>query len=271
MLRFAAFFFCLCFQTLAATGEDAVFLKDGVVTRVSPPARDGNLPRTRWEHKGESKLWTRAALAALKGHGKPLTDIVPRDIGDWCPAYPNADPAQRRAFWVGFLSALVKHESTYRSYAVGGGGRWYGLTQILPSTARLYGCRGRSGGDLKHGPTNLSCAIRIMAKTVTRDGVVSRGMRGVAADWGPLHSRSKRTDMMAWTQRQTYCKPMNSVRPQVRPDDLVVVRTRPEPEAIGTEPAVQDLPEVAGGEAAVGEVPAAADAAPEPQPIPVSE
>ncbi|QFT96674.1 hypothetical protein FIU85_05125 [Roseovarius sp. THAF8] len=278
MLRFAALVICLCFQSLAAAEEDGVVLRDGVVTRVSPPARDGNVPRTRWEHVGGSRLWTRAALAALKDHGKPLTDMVPRDIEEWCPAYPDASPAQRRAFWVGFLSALVKHESTYRSRAVGGGGRWYGLTQILPATARLYGCRGRSGGELKHGPTNLSCAIRIMAKTVTRDGVVSRGMRGVAADWGPLHSGSKRRDMMAWTRRQTYCKPMSTVRPRLRPDDLVVVRTlpAPEPEAIGVEPAVQDLPDVVGRapEAETPEaqeVPAAADAAPEPQPIPVSE
>ncbi|MGK7652140.1 transglycosylase SLT domain-containing protein [Roseovarius sp. B08] len=274
MLRIAAIVICLCFQSLAAAEEDGVVLRDGVVTRVSPPARDGNVPRTRWEHVGESRLWTRAALAALKDHGKPLTDIVPHDIDEWCPAYPDASPAQRRAFWVGFLSALVKHESTYRSYAVGGGGRWYGLTQILPSTARLYGCRARSGGELKHGPTNLSCAIRIMAKTVKRDGVVSRGMRGVAADWGPLHSSSKRQDMMAWIRRQTYCRPMSSVRPRLRPADLVVVRTlpEPEPEAVGTEPVVQDLPEVVGSAAAPAkEVPAAADAAPEPEPIPVSE
>lgn len=270
MLRFAALIFFLCFHS-PALAEEVVLAEDGTIVRLSPPARDGNLPRTRWEHVGGSALWTRAALAALKDHGKPLAEIVPRDIADWCPAYPDVSTSKRRAFWVGFLSALVKHESTYRSHAVGGGGRWYGLTQILPSTARLYGCRARSGGALKHGPSNLSCAIRIMTRTVTRDGVVSRGMRGVAADWGPLHSRSKRTDMMAWTRRQTYCKPMASVRPRVRPDDLVVVRSLTEPEAIGTEPVVQDLPEVARGEATAQEVPAAANAAPQPQPIPVSE
>lgn len=223
MFRTAAVVFCLCFHSVAVaqTGDAA----DGDVgARISPPAREGNLPRTRWEHVGGSALWTRAALAALKEHGKPLADMVPRDIGDWCPAYPTATAAQRRAFWVGFLSALVKHESTYRTSAVGGGGKWYGLTQILPSTARGYGCRARSGDALKHAPSNLSCAIRIMTRTVTRDRVVSRGMRGVAADWGPLHNRKKRGDMMAWTKRQSYCKPMSSVRPRARPETLVVVQ-----------------------------------------------
>lgn len=187
---------------------------------VYPPAREGNLPRTRWEGIPGSKLWTRAVLASLKDHASVLPEMVPADITDWCPAYPTASLEKRRAFWAGFLSTLVKHESTYKPYAVGGGGKWYGLTQILPSTARGYKCRARSGDALKHAPSNLSCALRIMSYTVSRDGVVSRGMRGVAADWGPLHSRKKRHDMMAWTKRQSYCKPLSSVRPRARPQSF---------------------------------------------------
>ncbi|WP_246162161.1 transglycosylase SLT domain-containing protein [Roseovarius faecimaris] len=185
-----------------------------------PPSREANLPRTRWESVPGSALWTRAVLASLKDHARVLPEMVPADIADWCPAYPSATMDKRRAFWAGFLSTLVKHESTYRAHAVGGGGRWYGLTQILPSTARGYKCRARSGEDLKHAPSNLSCALRIMAYTVPRDGVVSRGMRGVAADWGPLHSRKKRQDMMAWTKQQSYCKPMSAVRPRARPQSF---------------------------------------------------
>jgi hypothetical protein len=59
-----------------------------------------------------------------------------------------------------------------------------------------------------------------MAKTVARDQVVSRKMRGVAADWGPFHSSKKRNDMMAWTRSQSYCKPVGSVRPVARPATL---------------------------------------------------
>ncbi|WP_365353270.1 transglycosylase SLT domain-containing protein [uncultured Roseovarius sp.] len=163
---------------------------------------------------------TRAALSALKAHGAALTGVVPRDIANWCPSYPAASDANRRAFWVGFLSALAKHESTYDPRAVGGGGRWFGLLQILPATARGYKCRAGSGEALRDGPDNLSCAVRIMAHTVVRDGVVSEGMRGVAADWGPLHSASKRRDMQRWTRAQSYCKPLSSVRPRMRPARL---------------------------------------------------
>lgn len=181
------------------------------------PARSTEIPRARWDHRGDAPLLTRSALSALKAHGTALTALVPRDIAAWCPAYAAGPAKQRRAFWVGFLSALAKHESTYDPQAVGGGGRWHGLLQILPATARGYGCRARSGTALRHGPENLSCAIRIIAHTVTRDGVVSEGMRGVAADWGPLHSRTKRRDMQQWLRAQSYCKPRVVQRPRARP------------------------------------------------------
>ncbi len=186
--------------------------------QVSPPARPANLPRTRFQHQQGHALWTRAALSALKTHGKPLVDTIPSDIAGWCPGYSSADDAGRRAFWVGFLSALAKHESTYNPYAVGGGGRWYGLLQIQPSTARGYQCNVGTGEALKNGAANLSCAVRIMAVTVPRDGVLyGSGGRGVAADWGPMRSEAKRADMKGWLRRQNYCKPLNATRPKARP------------------------------------------------------
>ncbi|MBT0956267.1 transglycosylase SLT domain-containing protein [Alphaproteobacteria bacterium KMM 3653] len=200
--------------------EARVFLAVQTVPSLSlrPAPRRGSLPRTRWEHQKGSGIWTRAALSALKGHAKPLVSMVPKDIEHWCPAYPDQGPEKRAAFWVGFMSALAKHESTYRATAVGGGGRWYGLLQIYPDTARRYGCRARTGEALKNGAANLSCAARIMAVTVRRDGVVGQGGRGgVAADWGPMVHSSKRADIAAWTRKQSYCVPMQVKRPMPRP------------------------------------------------------
>ncbi|WP_241434522.1 transglycosylase SLT domain-containing protein [Sulfitobacter noctilucae] len=204
------------------TGEARINAAQAVfTTALRPPARRGNLPRTRWQHMSGHALWTRAALAALKDHGQPLVNLVPADVTDWCPKYPQADDAERRAFWVGFLSALAKHESTYKPWAVGGGGKWYGLLQILPSTARGYKCNVGTGEALKNGAANLSCAVRIMAHTVPRDGVIhgykGRRGQGVTADWGPMHSSAKRRDMARWLKRQTYCKPINATRPKGRP------------------------------------------------------
>lgn len=218
------------FTLLLATGANAtpVQAPDNPVIAASPQAvsvsvrpkarRPLVIPTARWDRNGGEKSWTVASLGALRGHASSLPDIVPRDIAAWCPAYSTGTREQREAFWVGLTSALVKHESTYRPHAVGGGGLWYGLTQILPSTARLYNCKATTGEALKDPEDNLSCAFRIMARTVARDGVVSQGMRGVAADWGPFHSRSKREDMAAWTRSQSYCTALGrSLRPVARP------------------------------------------------------
>ncbi|MEH6644143.1 transglycosylase SLT domain-containing protein [Sulfitobacter sp.] len=184
------------------------------------PVRSGHVPRTRWQHMPGHVLWTRAAISALKDHGRPLVDMVPRDIKEWCPAYGTNDDAQRRAFWVGYMSTLAKYESTYKPWAVGGGGKWYGLLQILPATARGYKCNVGTGEALKNGAANLSCATRIMAHTVKRDGVIhgyDGKWRGVSADWGPMRNPAKRRDMASWLNRQSYCKPRNATRPRARP------------------------------------------------------
>ena len=87
---------------------------------------------------------------------------------------------------------------------------------------RGYGCRAGTGEALKSGPANLSCAARIMAVTVQRDGVIhARQPRwsGVSADWGPMRSPSKRADMANWLKKQSYCKSLKSLRPSARPSN----------------------------------------------------
>lgn len=195
---------------------------------IRPIARDSFLPRARWDFQDAGRLWTRAAMSAMASHGEVLTSIVPRDIATWCPGYEAASRTERQAFWVGMMSALSKHESTYNPRAVGGGDLWYGLLQIYPDTARRYDCRARSGEALKNAADNLSCAARIMAVTVARDEAVALHdgrWRGVAADWGPMTNRAKINEMSAWTRAQSYCAPLNALRPVARVNPPAAVST----------------------------------------------
>ncbi len=211
----------VCVSGLALADATPAPVNADSFTNLRPAVRPNEVPRTRWSHQPGHLLWNQAAMSVLKTHGAPLVALVPADIADWCPRYPTADDVDRRAFWVGFLSALAKFESTYKPRAVGGGGKWFGLLQILPATARGYSCNAGTGEALKNGAANLSCALRIMSVTVPRDGVIyGPGGRGVAADWGPLRSSSKRADMAGWLKRQTYCAPLDAVRPKVRPTRL---------------------------------------------------
>lgn len=161
------------------------------------------LPAMRWDHRPEAAGWTTSTLLAVAARDDVLAARVPGDIAAWCPGYPKAALQDRRAFWVGLLSAVAKYESSWNPHASGGGGRYVGLMQISPATASNYGC----GGGLKDGSANLACAVRIVAAQVGRDGVVAgRGNRGIGRDWGPFRSSSKRAEMSAWTAKQSYCQ-----------------------------------------------------------------
>jgi hypothetical protein len=187
-----------------------------------PQARPNFVPRTRWGKGPQAKTWARATMAAVAAQG--LDSVVPRDIDAWCPAYAENSPTLRRAFWVGMMSALSKHESTYKPKAVGGGGLWFGLLQILPATARGYGCRATTGAGLQNPVDNLSCAARIMGRTVRRDRAVALHdgrWRGVAADWGAMSNRGKIAEMSAWTRKQDYCVVVQRPRPVLRPATLM--------------------------------------------------
>lgn len=139
------------------------------------------------------------------------------------------------------MSALARHESTHNPAAVGGGGLYYGLLQIYPATARGHGCAATTGQALTDPAANLTCAVRIMARTVARDGAVAvhdGRWRGVAADWGPMTVRAKREEMAEWTRSQDYCAVQMAVttalRPPSRPWTLpaTVAQTVPDMDAI---------------------------------------
>ena len=191
-------------------------------TSQRPTQRDTwAVPAARWDGHPRGAQWTAAVLSALRGPGAPLLQTEPRDIHAWCPGYLEASPEQRAAFWTGLVSTLAWHESTHDPRAVGGGGRWFGLVQISPGTAQWRDCDVETGNALLSGAANLRCGIRIMGITVPRDNVIAEGMRGVAADWGPFHSRRKREDMRNWVREQEYCQaPPAVVRPVMRPEDL---------------------------------------------------
>lgn len=165
------------------------------------------LPSMGWDHRPEAASWTVKSLAVVAANDDALAQQVPADITTFCPNYAKASVNDRRAFWAGLVSATAKHESTWNPKAAGGGGRWIGLMQIAPQTARAYKCEAQSTAALKNGEANLACAIRIMSAQVDRDGVVAGGgARGIGRDWAPFRSASKRADIAAWTKSQDYCQ-----------------------------------------------------------------
>ncbi|WP_162300812.1 transglycosylase SLT domain-containing protein [Alkalilacustris brevis] len=183
-----------------------------VTACASPEASRGvtdTVPVTQWDHRPEAQEWTVSTMSAIAGHGRPLIETPLADIDVFCPGYENATEEARQAFWVGLFSGLAKYESTWNPRAAGAGGRYRGLLQIWPTTARNHGCRINEAGELYEGPKNLSCAVRIAAAAVERDRVVAGGpgnWGGVAADWPPLRDAAKRAEIAGFTRSQSYCQ-----------------------------------------------------------------
>ena len=168
--------------------------------------KDDAQPAMGWDARPEAAAWTSATLAAVARYDGVLAGAVPGDIKAWCPGYAKNGLEERRAFWAGVLSALAKPESGWNPSASGGGGRYIGLLQISPQTARGYGCEATTAAALKDGAANLTCGVRIMARQLAQDGVVAgNGRRGLGRDWGPFNVASKRQSMAAWTAKQSYC------------------------------------------------------------------
>lgn len=200
-----------------------IAVRSGATLR--PEARPAFTGDAYWDGRRQGEAWSLAAMEAIEAAPRDLRDVVPADIDEWCPGYRNNPPHLRAAFWVGTVSKLAHYESTFNPAAVGGGGAWHGLLQISPATARGYGCEARTADALHDPEANLSCAIRIMSRTVTRDNVVTAGGGGIAADWGPMSREALRDKIRSWVREQDYCQPnlavMASLRPEARPDTMV--------------------------------------------------
>lgn len=167
----------------------------------------GALPATRWDHRPEAAEWTTRSLRAVAAKDDVLASRVPADIKAWCPGYEGNTAAERRAFWVGLLSAVAKYESSWNPAASGGGGQFIGVMQISPKSARHYDCAASSAAALKDGAANLECSIEMLAENVGRDGVVAgKGNRGMGRDWMPFRKADKRREMANWVSAQSYCK-----------------------------------------------------------------
>ena len=178
-----------------------------MITRVKDGLFPTDLPAMGWDARPEAAAWTSATLAAVARYDSVLAAAVPGDIKAWCPGYAKNGLEERRAFWAGVLSALAKPESGWNPNASGGGGRYIGLLQISPQTARANGCVATSAKGLKDGAANLVCGVQIMARQVGQDGVVAgNGRQGLGRDWGPINKAASRVAIAGWTAKQSYCR-----------------------------------------------------------------
>jgi hypothetical protein len=166
------------------------------------------VPKLRWDGRSGSQAWSMALMMEIQRHPRTFLAKTPRDINAFCPGFAEGSSSDRAAFWAAILSGIARHESGSNPRAAGAGGRYLGLMQISPATANHYGCDAE-GSDLLNGGANMTCAVKIAARNVSRDGLVvgqSGAWRGVARDWMVLRDKSAREDIFGWIKKQPYCQ-----------------------------------------------------------------
>lgn len=129
-----------------------------------------------------AKKWTQYTLNALDKYGKELLATTPRDVMDFCPAFPSLNLNGRKSFWVKLISAIAAAESSFNplvqfkeSFVDRSGKNVVsrGLLQISLESSNAYGC-GIENEDQLHSPRrNLECGVRILNHWVPKDGVIS--------------------------------------------------------------------------------------------------
>ena len=174
-----------------------------------------------WNKVNKDGGWTRKAESAVRA--TTLAQLLPKDMGNFCPRYESLDVDSRTQFWVGLLSAMAKPESGFRpeeTYVeqdiVDANKRKVisrGLLQISIESAnqKVYGCAINNAQDLHRVDVNLNCAARIMRHWVQKDGVIAAASPpavGAARYWSVLRGWNDHLgDISGFTRKMEVCKP----------------------------------------------------------------
>lgn len=185
-----------------------------------PVVDDASIAPARWEKsRGDSRAWTVYAFNALETLGPGLLSQTPADIADYCANYRNLDLANKKNFWVYFISSITQFESAFDPTSVyqesfdnsaGEPVLSVGLLQLSIEDARPYKCAEiQTSADLKDPLKNLACGIRIFNRWIAGDGVIRSnvgGWKGAARYWSTIRNTSPNNSIRSYAQAQTYCK-----------------------------------------------------------------
>lgn len=176
--------------------------------------------RARWEaSQRDGAKWSQYVFQQVPVLGKDLLARAPADIASFCPGYSDLNTADKKNFWVYFLSAMTQLESGHRpevsfqeafNDSQGNPVISRGLLQISIESGNAYGCGFRNEQEVHDPYKNLDCGLRILNRWIGRDGVISGGgsgaWRGGARYWAVLRKESHLVNIRSWVKAQAICR-----------------------------------------------------------------
>ena len=182
-------------------------------------AGTGSPTPARWDGRvSQATEWTGYVLNALQLHGQDLLRCQPRDIGQFCAAFP-ADGTRRARFWAFLISGIAEFESDFdpnQKYTESFTDQGKpvvsaGLLQLSVEDSGLYGCEFTNESDLVIPEKNLSCGVRILQRLIGQDNVISGNVGdrffGAARYWStmrPARQRHPLENIKHWCSSQTF-------------------------------------------------------------------
>jgi hypothetical protein len=150
-----------------------------------PPVREEPL-----KSEFPQQEWTDWALNAFKNTA--LATYQPKDAKEFCPNGMTVNNWVHLLAALSFLESGYNPNSEYKENFKNGRGEYVistGLMQLSRESAQGYKCPMNTQADLKDPKKNIECAVIIMAKWVTNDGVITSKTtpwRGAARYWSPF-------------------------------------------------------------------------------------
>lgn len=162
-----------------------------------------------WDTEAERKAWSAELLKSIRAHKADL------DLGNpdaFIPGYVKLSPDQQVTFWAELIISMAKHESNWNPqtkylepaplniYSVG-------LLQLSYEDQPAYKLEplDKEKKSLEDPLVNLRCGVKIMARLVSKDGVVASGTkkqsRGAARYWSVLRTGAKLDQIKARTKK----------------------------------------------------------------------
>ena len=172
-----------------------------------------------WSHLKQGNEWTKFTQDAIRDYGQDLLNVVPNDIGAYCPKYLEYGTHKRGDFWVHLISKLAYFESSYNidetyqeEFPDNDGNRVIsrGLLQLsIESANGNYNCKLNNAQELHDPKTNLECAVRIFNKLVVKDGTIARKLngkwQGASRYWSPFRDEVRNSKIMTYMNSLNFC------------------------------------------------------------------
>lgn len=133
----------------------------------------------------QSLKWTKTVLEVVRANKRTLDRA--NDVENFCPGYRKSTSKAQEMCWVVVMSAITKLESSFNPETQareGNGDLSVGLLAMSGHQCK----NARTLKGLKNPIENLKCGTRKMIELVGRDGYISRGFRGGAANWSVLRT-----------------------------------------------------------------------------------